>query len=128
MTEELTSTAGYNKLQISGDLNGDLYCIRADTVQELNEIFEGLASSGEDLVKNLSTFKQVAIAKGVFTKPAPKAQERKADTPPPGGDGVPRCKHGPRNDAGDPAETGYKHRYYCTLKTSNWKEKCPPVD
>ena len=121
MSEENT----YNKLQLSGDVgNGDLFCVRADTVEEMDEIFEGLANSGESLIKNLSTFKQVAIAKGVFVKP--QAKERKADSAPPGGDGVPTCKHGKMNDAGDPAETGYKNRYYCTLKTSNWKEKCKP--
>lgn len=124
MSEENT---GYNKLQFSGDVgNGDLYCVRVDSVKEADEIFEELANSGESLIKNLSTFKQVAIAKGAFVKP--QAKERKADNAPPGGDGVPTCKHGVMNDAGDPAETGYKSRFYCPLKTSNYKEKCRPRD
>lgn len=118
---------GYQRVQYSTFVNGDQVVIRADNGEELVEVSQSLADNMEAALKAINVFKQTVVADGVFTGDSSKKGERErvADSPPPGGDGVPRCKHGPMDDL---AGRGYKKRWYCTLKTDNWKEKCKPLD
>lgn len=122
-----------NKVQLTTFVNGDNITIRTANGEDLAETLEGLAEFGDRAVTALGNFKQLAIAKGVFTGDAntKKASsngsgKRASDTPPPSTDdgGVPTCEHGPMKDL---RSSNYKYDYYCTLETKNWKDKCRPV-
>lgn len=101
--------------------------VSADTFDELIE----KTSNPEKLVDNLVAIEQMLLAKtattGVVGSPAPAQQPSGYQTAPPPSapqGGAPTCAHGPMDDL---AGKGYKYRYYCTLKTDNWKDKCKPI-
>lgn len=128
--EEFAEEAGvatYNRVQLSTFVNGDQLVFRTDTNEELAELLEEGVASVEKVLENLNKFKQVVVAKGVMTSEGGgKSSKRSSDSPPPtDGDEVPHCKHGPMNDL---SGRGYKKRWYCTLKTDNWRDKCKPLD
>lgn len=110
MTED-----GQYGLQISGRINGDLVVVRGKDADELSENIAGLTKNGEDLIKNWSDFKELAILKGVFTGEATgsntnNGRKPRANDAAPSSGGTPTCNHGTMKDL---AGKGYKHRYYC---------------
>lgn len=123
------SESDYNKLQLGGEVNGDLVIVRADSAEEMDELLKGLSEKADDIITNWSAFKQAGLAKGVFTKSQNSggSRGRAKDSSPPSSDGgIPKCKHGEMKDLGDPSETKYRHRYYCTEK--NRSNQCPAKD
>lgn len=83
----------------TANLNGDTFVITAETVADLDLIAEALVEGGGSLLENITTFKQLAIAKGAFTAPATSGGgggggSKPKSAPPPAGGRVPSCKHG----------------------------------
>lgn len=138
MTEPITVTT---------EIKGDEFVFRGKTGEELQAAIKSTLETGNETLDLLAEFKQLVIAKGVFTastngsgtaKPAPakKAAARAKDTAPPpegveffeGDDGKSyatlECDHGPRLDL---RGKGYRADLYCTLDTKNFKDKCPPI-
>ncbi len=131
MSEDVFSAepnSTFPPVQFSTFVNGDQYVFRADSTEELANQAEEAAEHMERAQKAITAWKQIVVAKGVFTGDSSRkgATERAADTPPPAaGEEAPRCKHGPMKDL---AGKGYKKRWYCTLETDNWRDKCKPRD
>lgn len=112
------------KLQIGGTVNGDLIIVRADSADELKELTKGLADVADEVITDWSSFKQAALAKGVFTADSGKSsggggKAAASDSAPPSGD-TPTCQHGPMKDL---AGRGYKNRWYC--KEYKKENQCP---
>lgn len=131
MSESPFDSRGYNPLQVSTSVSGDLWVFRADSGQELRQILEGTAAEADAAIDALNTLKQVGVAKGVFTGDAKKpggsgggsGGGRASDSAPPSGGngGGETCKHGPMKDF---ADRGYRNRWYCSAR--NRDEQCPP--
>lgn len=120
---------GQYNFQISGKVHGDLVVVRGNTAEEFSANLAALATYSGDVVTNWSDFKELAVAKGIFTGDATggpsnggQRKARRGDDPPPSGD-TPSCAHGTMNDF---KERGYKHRYYCPEK--NRANQCPARD
>lgn len=141
------SDDGFPGFQIGTFVKGDHFVFRANSGEEMDELLKGAQEKGNDIFDNLEKFKQVVIAKGVFSadgngnsKPPPRkatGSRAKDSGPPPDdiqyysdsgkkwatGDGV-DCKHGPRLDL---RGKGYKADLYCSLETDDFKKKCQPI-
>lgn len=124
-----------NKVQITTYLNGDNVTFRTTSGEDLADTLEGVADNSERIFKALGDFKQVGIAKGVFTGDSnqktgggsgttPKARSK--DAPPPAAttDGAPECEHGPMKDL---RANNYKYDFYCPSDEKDWKKRCRPV-
>lgn len=129
------SPTGYPGVQVGTFILGDQFVFRAPDGESFKKVVVSVAENAEDIVNALSSIKQAAVAKGIFTGDSSSAAkssgskgsgERAKDSPPPsGGSEVPTCAHGPRVDL---RGRGYKKNWYCSLDTKNYKEKCPPID
>lgn len=143
--------SGFPPVQVSTFVKGDQFVFRGVSVEEVHQNVRDFGLKGNDFFEDLATFKQVALAKGVFTghgssagredmKPAPRkttGSRAKDSAPPPDdvkfyedggekwatGEGI-DCEHGPRKDL---RGNGYKADLYCSLNTQDFKKKCPPI-
>lgn|SRR5678810_737954 len=115
------SEVSEGKIQLSDKANGTLINVRAETVDELAEIVDGLIEKGDDIVTKFSSFKELWIAKGIltqsdrggnFSKGAANGPESSVGSSESSG-GTPSCKHGPMKDL---RGRGYKSDFYCTEK------------
>lgn len=109
-------------IQVSKTIEGDLWNIRASSVNEFADVVEGLAINGDEILSNLGTFTQAALAKTIQTKSTGGGGQRATTASSPS-DGPPSCKHGPMKDL---KEKNYRNRYYCS--SSNRDDQCKPRD
>jgi hypothetical protein len=103
--------------KITINLGGSEIELVEEDVTTLFDAVEAVANGAGDVLEHLVTVKQLAIAKGVFTEPKPKAEPASAkaqgSSSRPASSDAPECKHGPMADY---ADRGYAKRWYCTKK------------
>lgn len=97
------------------NLGGHTIELVEEDVTALFDQAKAVATGAGDLLEDLVTIKQLAIAKGAFTapaaeKPTPASAKAQGSSSSPASPDAPTCKHGPMNDL---ADKGYKKRWYC---------------
>lgn len=115
------------KIQLSTTVNGNLLNFRGESVPDLKEQVQGLATELDDIVTALVQIKEGIILKDLFTGTASpgKGGSSNANSSNNGGDnsGTPRCKHGEMKDL---TSKGYKSTHYCPEPDRD--KQCKPVN
>ena len=104
--------------KISIPLGGTSIELEEEDVTALFDAVKKVTEGAGDVLEDLVTVKQLAIAKGIFTEPKaapanpPSAKSQGSSSAPASSD-APTCKHGPMADYSD---RGYAKKWYCTKR------------
>lgn len=109
------------KIQISPAINGELFNIRASSVQDMEEVTRDLAEKAPSIVANLNILRQVVVAESILTARAPSTSSGVQPLPSSAPEDF-TCKHGPMKDL---SEKNYRYTHYCAAKQGD-PDQCPP--
>lgn len=113
------------KIQVTPNINGELFNIRADSVEELETVTAEFAQRAGKIVENLNVLRQVVVADSILTSRSATSGTisgaRPAKDMPSSTVDDFNCKHGPMKDHSD---KNYKYTHYCPAPRG--EQQCDP--